>query len=505
MTDETRPDEAAAGAGVAEETAEEQETPKLNQRVELQDVGPCKKHIKVTIERDSIDERLEQKFTELRTEANVSGFRPGKAPRKIIERRFHKDVADQVKNELLFASLEQLAEEHDLAPLAPPNVDPFKLELPETGPFVYEFDVEVRPEFDLPNYRGLKLKRPVRDFTDEDVAREENRVLAPYGQIVPKPEGNAQLGDIIVADITSKEGDHELSRFKEFSVRIEPKLAFKDGVAERFGEQLKGANTGDRRVVDIALSSATAVDRLRGQTIQTIWEIKDVKTLRLPELTPEFLHNFGVRSEEQMRELIRVLLQRRLEYEQRQSARRQVLEQISAASQWQLPEEMLMRQARKALQRRIMEMQAQGIKEDEIRGRIRILEQDVLQTTALALKEHFVLQKIAELEKIDVNEDDLDAEIERIAEQNNESPRRLRARIEREDLLDALAAEIIERRALDLILESAEYEDVPVGQPDQGAVATVDEQTVPGEMKDLTTPPPEPEAKTESPAEAAQS
>jgi trigger factor len=239
------------------------------------------------------------------------------------------------------------------------------------------------------------------------------------------------------------------------------------------------------------------VDRLRGQTIQTVWEIKDVKTLRMPELTHEFLHNFGVHSAEQLRELIRVLLQRRLEYEQRQSARQQVLAQISAASQWQLPEEMLIRQARKALQRRIMEMQAQGIKEEEIRGRMRILEQDVLQTTALALKEHFVLQKIAEVEKIDVNEDDLDAEIERIAEQNNESPRRLRARIEREDLLDALAAEIIERRALDLILESAEYEDIPVGQPDQGAVATVDEQTVPGEMKDLTMPPPEPEAKPE--------
>src|SRR5438128_574324 len=83
--------------------------------------------------------------------------------------------ADQVKNELLFASLEQLAEEHDLAPLSPPNVDPFKIELPKAGPFTYEFDVEVRPEFDLPNYKGLKLKRPVRMFTDEDVAREENR------------------------------------------------------------------------------------------------------------------------------------------------------------------------------------------------------------------------------------------------------------------------------------------------------------------------------------------
>ena len=91
-------------------------------------------------------------------------------------------------------------------------------------------------------------------------------------------------------------------------------------------------------------------------------------------------------------------------------------------------------------------------------------EQDVLQSTALALKEHFVLQKIAEVEKIDVDDDDINDEIERIADQNDESPRRVRARLEKEDLLETLAAEIIERKALDLILDSAEYEDVPLDQ-----------------------------------------
>src|SRR4029077_1468007 len=112
------------------------------------------------------------------------------------------------------------------------------------------------------------------------------------------------------------------------------------------------------------------------------------------------------------------------------------------------------------------EMRKNGISEEEIRGRQRILEQDVLRSTEQALKEHFVLQKIAEVEDIDVDDDDLADEIDAIAEQNNESPRRVRARLEKDDLLDALAAEIIERRSLDLILDSAEYEDVPVGKAD---------------------------------------
>ena len=98
------------GQATATATETEGEPKKLTQQVDIRDVGPCKKHIKVTVERGDIDERFNSKFSELVTDANVPGFRPGKAPRKIIERRFRHDVGDQVKAEVMMASLEQLAE-----------------------------------------------------------------------------------------------------------------------------------------------------------------------------------------------------------------------------------------------------------------------------------------------------------------------------------------------------------------------------------------------------------
>src|SRR5262249_57757144 len=121
--------------------------------------------------------------------------------------------------------------------------------------------------------------------------------------------------------------------------------------------------------------------------------------------------------------------------------------------------------------------------EEEIRGRERILRQDVMRSTAAALKEHFVLQKIAEEEKIDVGEDEINEEIERIAEQQDESPRRVRARLEKEDLLEALAAQLIERKALDLVLQNAEYKDVEVGRATAGG-GTVEQQGAPGARTD---------------------
>lgn len=483
-------------SGVATETATATAAPtptdpiKLPQQVEIREVGPCKKHIKVTVERSAIDGRMDEKIKELVVDANVSGFRPGKAPRRVVERRYHKEVGDQVKSEVLLASLQQLAEDYDIAPLAAPDLDPATIDLPRQGPMVYEFEVEVRPQFDLPNYRGLKIRRPVHNFTEEEVEQELRRLLTPHGTVVSKTEGGARLGDLIVVDGQIKLGDVSIGQLEQATLRIDKQLAFKDGIAEHFADEVEDAKAGDTREVTIVLSSAAANPELRGATVKATLQVKDVQVVIMPELTHELLHEFGAHSPGQLREMIRVVLQRRLEYQQRQSARQQVIEHIAAASTWDLPTDLLRRQARRAISRRIMEMRADGISEEEIQGRRRLLEQDILQSTALSLKEHFVLQKIAEVEKIDLNDDDLNDEIERMAQHEHESPRRIRARLEREEMLDALAAEIIERRALDLILDTAEYEDVPLKEEDQRSVATAEMQTVPGEIHDPTAEPP---------------
>jgi trigger factor len=491
----TEPVEEAAAEG------QEAEAPKkLRQTVDIKDIGPCKKHIKVTVERDDIDELLNLKYSELVTDAQVSGFRPGKAPRKIIQRRFKKDVEEQVRGELLLASLEQVAEDHDIAPLTAPDIDPTKIEIPENGPLVYEFEVEVRPQFDLPNYKGLKLRRPVQTFTEADIDREERRLLAPFGQVVPKEGASpaVEAGDYVVADIMTQSGGQALNAAKEAVLRVDEQLVFKDGVAEKFAQQLKGARAGDKREVEITLSDVVANPAMRGQKVKAIFEVKEVKTIRLPEITHELMHQFGVHSREQLRELIQVLLDRRLQYQQRQAAREQVLAEIADAQNWELPRELLIRQSRKALSRKVMEMRSAGMPEDEIMARQRLLQQDVVESTTRSLKEHFVLQKIAEVEKIDISEDDIDNEIERLAAQNNESPRRLRARMEKEDLLDVLATEIIENKALEVVLQSAEYEDVPVGATPEHSMGTSEAQAIPGEMTDPTEPPKEEEPKPEA-------
>jgi len=516
MTDETRSD-AQPTEGTPEvpfpgitqvdtdtAVANQEEPPaKLHQDVNIKDVGPCRKKIRVAVDRTDVEGRMREHFSKLVQESNVTGFRPGKAPRRLIEKRFYKEVSDRVKGEVLLASLEQLGEDHDVAPLAPPNIDPEKIELPKVGPLVYEFEVEVRPQFDLPEYRGLRIKRPVKTFNDDDVAEMKRRILNPYGQIVPKEEGTVEVGDVLIADITFRRGEEVIGNLTELKVGVEKRLAFKDGLVRDFAEKLKGARAGDTRVMDVQMSEQAA-SGTAGQTVQATVEIKDVKTIRPPEMTREFLEQMvGITSADQLDEVARVLLERQLEHQQRRSARLQILERIAAASTWELPRDLLARQARQAMARRMMEMKADGISEQEIEQNRRVLEQNILQTTALTLKEHFVLQKIAEVEKIEVNDADIDEEIERMAEREGISARRVRARLEKEDGIETLMAEMVERKALDLILDTAEYEDVPL-EPEQQAgtapLATVEVQAVPGQMHDVVA-----ETAAETPAEGSES
>ncbi len=462
---------------------------KLKQEVVITDAGPCKKHVKVTVDRSAINTRMDEKFSDMmiKNPVQVPGFRTGKAPRKIVEKKFFKEISAEVKNEILMASLEQLADEQSLSPLSPPELDPSKVLIPEAAdePMVYEFNIEVRPEFDLPDYKGLKIRRPIHTFTPDDIRRESKRILEPYGTLAPK-EGDdvaVAMDDLITTTLVIKDGETEMNKVNEVRLKVEKRLALEDGVAEDFGKNLVGAKVGDTRTVDITLSQGVN-PTLRGKVVTAHFTILDIKTMRLPELTTDLLGQFDVRNADQFEEVVTIRLERFLAYQQRQTARTQVLQSLAGSTKWELPQDLLQRQARKTLQRRVMEMRGAGMTEEQIVSRERSLTQDALRSTAAALQEHFVLQKIADLEKLEIEDADIEAEIDAIADRTGESPRKVRGRMEREDLIESLATELLERKALDMVLETAVYEDYefnPMNEAED-ATATTDATATDGSV-----------------------
>jgi trigger factor len=416
--------------------------------------------------------------------AHVPGFRPGRAPRKLVEARFRKDLSEKVKSELLMACLTQVNEEQKLAPISEPDFDLEAIEMPEEGPLTFEFDIEVRPEFALPKWKGLVIEKPVREFSEADVDQTLEGILARRGRLTPH-DGPAGPGDYITTNLTFKHGDEVLASATEEVIRIRPVLSFRDGRIERFDELLGGVRGGETRQGEAQLSEDAPNAVLRGQKVTAVFEVLEVKKLELAELTPELLDELGgFQDEAELRDAIRDQLARQLEYEQHRRARAQITAALTVAADWELPPAMLQRQSHRELQRAVMELQRSGFSDEEIHAHENSLRQNSMAATARALKEHFILERIAEEETIDATEEDYEAEIRLLAAQSNESPRRVRARLDKSGSMDVLRNQIVERKVVERILDHATFKETPyeLRRTDEAAI---DQAAGGGEHSDI--------------------
>jgi trigger factor len=483
-------------AGKGEEKPE-----RLTLQVAIDNRGTCERHITVTVSREDIDRYFEKQFSELMGKAQVPGFRSGHAPRRLVEARFRKDVSEQVKSSLLMDSIAQINEDEDLAAISEPDFDLKAIQIPDEGPMTFEFDLEVRPEFDLPQWKGLKIEKPVREFSDEDVSRALANLLARYGRLVPF-DGPAELGDYITTNLTFRHGDQVLSSAEEEVIRVRPVLSFRDGKIANFGQLMVGARAGEMRQAEADLSEDAPNEALRGQKVQATFEVLEVKKLELPELTPDFLNELGgFESEAELRDAVRDSLVERLGYHQHRRARQQITDHLTAGANWDLPPDLLRRQSERELVRAVLELQRSGFGDDEIRAYENELRQNSRQSTGRALKEHFILERIAEEEQIEATPEDYDDEIRLIARQGGETSRRVRSRLEKSGGMDALRNQVVERKVIDLILSQAEFQEVPY-EPETAQAEALD-RTAGGGDNPSDIPQAKPESASESGAEGS--
>ncbi|GHT40888.1 trigger factor [Planctomycetales bacterium] len=428
---------------------------------DIQTVSSCERKIKVSIARSEIDRYYQNEYSELEKEAYVPGFRAGKAPRQLIEKRFRKDVSERVKQALVLDALTRVNGSDDFTAISEPEFDYDSLILADEGPFVFEFSIEVRPEFDLPNWKGLRIEKPVKEFSPEDIDKAVSRVLQNYGTLETKSEP-AQPNDYIVTRLTFKDGEKELSSVAAETIRIRPTLSFHDGSIQDFDKLIAGKKAGDVVETKVTLTEGAANPEYRNKTVDAVFEISEVKELIVPTISSDFLERIGgFKDEGDFRDAIQDSLKRQLEHEQNRKARQQITSLLTVTADWELPPGLLKRQSERELRRIVLELQRSGYAYDDIQARLNVIRQNNEIATAQALKEHFILEKIAEVENVEATESDYETEIALIAAQSGQSPRRVRAQIEKSGEMDILNNQIVERKVINLINENAKFVEVP--------------------------------------------
>jgi len=456
-------------------TSEQESEKKLDLSTDVQKISACERRVKVTVPRSDVETYFQNEYTELEKTAYVPGFRVGKAPRKLIERRFRKEIGDRVKHVLVVDALEQVNESSEFTPISEPDLDLAALVLPDEGNFVFEFTIEVRPDFDLPEWKGLKIDKPVRKFTNEDVDIAVQKLLSRYSGLEFSNEP-AELGNYVDVNITVKSGGEILNKVEGDMVKVCPTLTFHDGSIVGFDKLAVGTKMGDTFATQLTLSADAPNEAYREKTVDVEFEVLSVRRETYPTVTDAFLQRLGYDTEADFRDMVLDSLKRQLEHEQHRRTRRQITEALTVAATWELPPGLLKRQSEREFRRTLMELERSGYERDEIIAQLNSIRQNSTASTTQALKEHFILEKIAEVEKVEDTPEDYDTEVALIAAQRNLTPRRVRAQIEKEGQMDILRNQIIERKVIEMISQNANFSEVPFqwGQKDTGDVDALD-------------------------------
>ncbi|MEZ6061285.1 MAG: trigger factor [Planctomycetaceae bacterium] len=441
------------------EAESEKEKHRMDLTVDVQSVGPCKKHVVVTIPEADIAAVRDEALAELGESASVPGFRVGRAPRSLLEKRFKEEIVAQVKQKVLLQSLEQLSDDNSIDPINQPDINVESLDIPESGDFRYEFDVEVRPEFEIPDYKSFTISRPVGGVSDEEFDAFRQEFLSSYAErnTVQRP---AEPGDFVVCNVRFTHNGKSLRESEGLSLQLHPVLRFHDAVLEGFDKLMEGAGTGDNRSAEVTISLQSPVVEMRGEKVAVEFSVLNVQEQVLPRMEREFLDRVNCDSEEDLNEHLRSSLERQIEFRQRQATREQVLEKILDSATWDLPESLVKQQTENALRREILEMAQAGFTREQIAARENQIRQNAIDNTRQALKEHFVLDRIATKEEIECEQEDIDRELAMMAFQSGDTVRRIRAKMVKSGMIENLEAQLRERKAVDFILQHTSFKDV---------------------------------------------
>ncbi|MCS7166264.1 MAG: trigger factor [Gemmatales bacterium] len=433
----------------------------FEQTVEIQDKGPCLKHIKVTVPREIIDRMLDAKLEDLRRHAAIPGFRPGHAPAALVRRYLGEQAWEEIRPTLLLASLEDLMKKYSLNPISAPNFDPTKLKIPKEGPLVYELDLEVWPEFETPPYKGLRLKRPVFPITEELLHQFMNGYFRRIaGRFEPKE--TAEQGDILVGTVTITRDGVRVAEFPQVRLECQHELQFKDGIVRNFLEIVAGARAGDTREFTVELQSGTEPAGSAPATAQARLVISAIYRFHPAESLEAAAEALGLESVHALEEMARNVLQRRVESFQKFFLREQILMGWVKVLKLDLPPNLLYQVHLRHLRSRVEELLQAGYSAEEINRHSELLLRGALSMAVSDLVSRIVTRKIAELEKLEVTDEEIDQAIEQIAEELDETPRRVRSRLERENRLEDLVLSLLQNKVYSHILSQADIEDFPV-------------------------------------------
>jgi trigger factor len=456
----------------ADEGAEEAEEPIFveDPSFEIDYKGDCAYEVKVSIPPANRKKQAEDMFDELKQEAEVPGFRRGKAPRKLIERKFAKAVRSEVDAKLVSAAFDKLITDKDLHPIASPDIDGLEglKDIPEDQPITLTFKFEVGPRVELGKYRGIEVERPVVSVDEKDVdeAVEEQRQRMAVFETVADAE--AKEGDQVIIDF---KGTVDGVEFAGGSAENYPYILGTRRFFAEFEDALQGAKAGDEKECDVTFADNYPNADLQGKTAHFTIKVKEIKRRQAPELTDELAQQFGYESIADMREKFTEQMRAGSAAQSDRIAEARALEKIIEDSKFEIPNKLIENLTDRLHEEEVRRLLSARVPLAQVRERDEELRAHAREHALNEIKSTVVLNEIAEAEGLEVTDEDFEQEAHAIADRTGLASTIISQYIREGEERSSYESRILRAKALRTIIENAQVTDKELPREEMEAQA----------------------------------
>ena len=449
-------------------------------KTELIDVSPTRKEINIEIDPEQVKSEFDRISQQYSKAATVPGFRPGHAPTSVVRTRYKSEIRSEVLRELVPNAVSDAIVEHKLAVLGEPDVKFDNAEVLERlgeEPLKLKVTVEILPEIKLDTYKGLEATRLKRPITDDDVNHMIDSLRDASASLQPVEDRASQLGDTVTINATGKIIDEpEAEEIKVDDVEV---VLGGPGVIEQFTENLTGVKPDDTRTFTVDYPADYNAKGLAGKKVEYAAEVTAVRQKELPEFDDEWARSLGgdFDSAETLKTRVREDLEARSAADSDRRLRDQVIRKLIDAHQFEVPQSLIEEQTNQRLQDVARQMMSRGVDPNNQELNWQAAAEEMRGQAEGDVRATMLLEKIAEAENITVSDEEVEAEIQAIADASRQPLMQVRAALTKDGGKRSIAHRLRNRKALEFLVENAQITDGEWTEPKASEEQAPEEET----------------------------
>jgi len=425
--------------------------------VVVEELSPCRKKLNIEIPAEKVAEEMKSVLAQYSKQANVKGFRPGKAPEGVVKARFGRQIRDDVRDRLIPEGYRDALEQEKIQPVAVLDVQ--SVEIAPGKPMSFSIICDVAPEFELIEYQGIPLKSNSPGVAEEDLDKALTRILDQFATYddVERPVAQDDLARIdFVAtvdgqplkDVAPAAG--QLGEAKDFWVH-----AGDNAFLPEFAMGLEGMEVDSTKTIAVRFPDEFAEEPLRGKSAQYEVTLRSVREKQIADLTEEQLKQLGVESEEALRETVRADMERNGEQMERRRLKNDLVQHLLERTVFDVPESVLQEETRNTVYEMVQGIMKDGTEKQDIEEKRDQIFDAASQSASGKVKIRYILSRIANEESIEVDKREINERVSQMAVQYKIAPEKLREELESRDQLDNLQQDIRFEKTLDFLLDKA--------------------------------------------------